>query len=61
MSDNMTQLITRINELARKAKKQQLTEAEISERTTLRQQYLELFRSTMKLELDQIEFTDEPK
>jgi uncharacterized protein YnzC (UPF0291/DUF896 family) len=61
MSDNMTQLIARINELARKAKKLELTEAEIAERVELRHHYLQLFRSSMKLELDQIEFTDEPK
>ncbi len=56
--DEMTMLIARINELARKAKRSVLTNEEIAERNQLRQRYLEIFRTSLKRELDTIEFTD---
>ncbi|MGL6249170.1 MAG: DUF896 domain-containing protein, partial [Culicoidibacterales bacterium] len=37
-------LIDRINELARLARERELTQAEQTERQTLRQEYLKLFR-----------------
>lgn len=39
--------LARINELARKAKQDGLTEAEAKEQTSLRKEYLETFRSSM--------------
>ena len=59
MSDNMEQNIERINELARKAKKVGLTDAEIDERNELRKKYIEAFRGNLKVQLDSIKFTDE--
>lgn len=39
--------LARINELARKAKNNQLSEEEAKEQTLLRKEYLETFRSSM--------------
>ncbi|MFD0699045.1 DUF896 domain-containing protein [Paenibacillus sp. GCM10027628] len=59
MSDNMDQNIERINELARKAKAVGLTDEEIEERNELRKKYIQAFRSSLKVQLDSIKFTDE--
>ncbi|MBD0380422.1 DUF896 domain-containing protein [Paenibacillus sedimenti] len=61
MSDNMDQNIERINELARKAKGVGLTDEEIEERNELRKKYIQAFRSSLKVQLDSIKFTDEEK
>jgi uncharacterized protein YnzC (UPF0291/DUF896 family) len=59
MSDQMDKNIERINELARKAKTIGLTDEELDERNELRKQYIEGFRSSLKVQLDSIKFTDE--
>ncbi|MGG1514957.1 DUF896 domain-containing protein [Paenibacillus oryzisoli] len=59
MSDSMDKTVERINELARKAKTVGLTDAEIDERNELRKKYIEAFRSNLKVQLDNIKFTDE--
>lgn len=52
-------LIARINELARKAKTEGLTEEETKERAKLREQYLAEFRQGMKKTLDNVYVMDE--
>ncbi len=47
--------IARINELAKKAKSEGLTEEELSERAALRQEYLDAVRRNFKQTLDTIE------
>jgi uncharacterized protein YnzC (UPF0291/DUF896 family) len=59
MSDTIDQKINRINELARKAKTQGLTDEEIDERNELRQAYIQAFRGSLKVQLDSIKFVDE--
>ena len=49
---NMEELIRRINELARKAKAEGLTEAETKERDVLRQQYIASVRKNLTAQLD---------
>lgn len=49
---NMEELIRRINELARKAKAEGLTEAETKERDVLRQQYVASVRKNLTAQLD---------
>ncbi|OXS61024.1 DUF896 family protein [Cohnella sp. CIP 111063] len=56
----MDQLINRINELSRKSKKEGLSEQEVAERDRLRKQYLSIFKSNFRQELDRIEIVDEP-
>ena len=48
----------RINELARKSKKEDLTTAEKSEQKKLRDEYLEVFRENFKAQLGSIEIVD---
>lgn len=52
--------IARINELARKAKIVDLSEEEMKERVELRKIYIQNFKASLKQQLDQIEFQDEP-
>ncbi|MBP1995218.1 DUF896 domain-containing protein [Paenibacillus eucommiae] len=61
MSESMDQRIARINELAHKAKTVGLSDEEIDERNLLRKEYIEAFRSSLKVQLDSIKFTDEEK
>ncbi|MNQ89308.1 hypothetical protein D3C85_1046140 [compost metagenome] len=61
MSDSMDKTIARINELARKAKAEGLTDAELEERNELRKIYITAFRGNLKVQLDSIKFTDEEK
>ncbi|MNI03539.1 hypothetical protein D3C73_564420 [compost metagenome] len=58
MSDQMEQNIKRINELAHKAKTVGLTDEEIDERNELRKQYIQAFRSSLKVQLDSITIVD---
>lgn len=50
--------LNRINELARKAKKEQLTEEELKEQKQLREEYLKTFRSAFKNHLRSIKVVD---
>ncbi len=52
-------LIKRINELSRKSKTEDLTEAEKAEQATLRAQYIAEFRQGMMNTLDQVYIVDE--
>ncbi len=47
--------LDRINFLANKKKVEGLTEAELSEQKTLREEYLKAFRSSFRKQLDNIE------
>ena len=59
MNENeATALTKRINELARKSKKEGLTEEEKAEQKVLRQEFIAAFRANLKDQLDRIEFTD---
>ena len=51
--------IDRINELARKAKAEGLTEEEIAERDVLRQEYLDAVMGNLRRELDNTYIVDE--
>ena len=51
--------IDRINELARKAKAEGLTEEETAERAILRREYIDSVVSNMKSQLDNVYFVDE--
>ena len=54
--------IDRINELARKAKTEDgLTKAEKEEQQRLRREYIDAFKTNLRSQLDNIEFTDEKK
>lgn len=50
--------IDRINALARKAREEGLTDAEISERDALRKEYLAAVRNNLRQQLDNIEIVD---
>lgn len=54
-----TERMQRINELARKAKAEGLTEEEIKERDILRKEYLENFRKNLRDQLDNTYLVDE--
>lgn len=56
---DMDKLVARINELARKHKSVGLTEAEQAERASLRQQYLAVFKSNFKQQLDTIKYVED--
>lgn len=51
-------LIARINELARKAKNEGLTEAEKTERAKLRQEYIAAIRINLRSQLDNIDIQE---
>ncbi|MDR3225577.1 MAG: DUF896 domain-containing protein [Clostridiales Family XIII bacterium] len=51
----------RINELARKSKRDGLTGAEKQEQHDLRQEYLARFRESFRVHLENIEVVDTPK
>ena len=51
--------IDRINELARKAKTEGLTEAELAERAVLRREYIDSVVGNLKGHLDNTYFVDE--
>ena len=51
--------IDRINELARKAKTEGLTEAETTERAALRREYIDAVVGSLKGNLDNTYFVDE--
>lgn len=54
------ELIDRINELAAKAKTPEgLTEEELKERDSLRQEYIKAIRARVKSQLENIEFVDD--
>ena len=50
--------ILRINELAKKAKEQGLTDAELAEQKELREEYLQAIRNNFRATLDSIEIVD---
>jgi uncharacterized protein YnzC (UPF0291/DUF896 family) len=50
--------IKRINELARKAKEQGLSEAEAQEQKKLRKEFLEEFRANFRKDMDKIEIVE---
>ncbi len=54
-------LIDRINELARKQRKDGLTDKEKEEQEELRREYLRLFKEGFKQKLDSIVFVDDDK
>lgn len=56
---NIDALIARINELAKKAKTQGLTEAETEERNRLRKEFLAQYRLGMQQVLDNTYVVDE--
>ena len=51
--------IDRINELARKAKAEELTPEETAERDRLRKEYIEAYRASLRSQLDSIVVVDE--
>ena len=53
------QMIARINELAKKANTVGLTDEELEERNDLRKKYIEAFKTSLRAQLDSIEFVDE--
>lgn len=53
------QMIARINELAKKASTAGLTDDELEERNDLRKRYIEAFKTSLRAQLDSIEFVDE--
>lgn len=55
----MDELIKRINELAKKAKEEGLTDAETEERAKLRQEYIRRFRQGMENTLSNVYIMDE--
>ena len=55
----MEETIARINELARKAKTEGLTPAEISERDGLRRIYIDAYKKSLVAQLDNTYIVDE--
>lgn len=51
--------VRRINELARKAKAEGLSEEELDERNELRRKYIDSFRSSLRSQLENITLVDE--
>ena len=54
----MQKLIKRINELAKKAKEEGLTELETIERKELRQRYLKRFRESFRSQIEMMKIFD---
>lgn len=54
----MQKLIKRINELAKKAKEEGLSDLEIIERKDLRQKYLKKFRESFKSQVEMMQIFD---
>ncbi|MDN4493942.1 DUF896 domain-containing protein [Ureibacillus aquaedulcis] len=52
------QKIKRINELSKKAKEGNLTEVEAKERTQLRKEYLDSFRSSFRNTIENVQIID---
>ena len=50
--------IARINELSKKAKEGTLTEVEAKERTMLRKEYLDTFRSSFRSTIENVQIID---
>lgn len=50
--------VRRINELARKAKAEGLTDDELEERNALRKKYIDSFKSSLRSHLENIKFVD---
>ena len=50
--------VLRINELAKKAKEQGLTDAEKQEQAALREEYLSAIRKNLRATLDNVEIVD---
>ncbi|MBM7705465.1 uncharacterized protein YnzC (UPF0291/DUF896 family) [Chryseomicrobium aureum] len=50
--------LARISELSNKSKKQKLTEVEAKEQSSLRKEYLETFRSTMRKTIENVKIVD---
>ena len=59
MMEEQTPLTKRINELARKAKAEGLTDAEKAEQAELRKEWISKFKANFRAQLDNIEFVDE--
>ncbi len=55
---DMEAKIKRINELYHKSKSEGLTEAEKTEQTRLRQEYIASVRGNLQMQLDQIDIVD---
>ncbi|MDY6045107.1 MAG: DUF896 domain-containing protein [Peptoniphilus sp.] len=55
----MEEILKRINELAREAKKRELTPDEIKERDRLRKEYLKIFREGFRQQLLHTKVVDE--
>lgn len=51
--------IDRINELAKKAKAEGLTEEEKEEQKLLRREYVDAFKENLRKQLDQIDFVED--
>lgn len=56
---SMDETVNRINELARKAKSEGLTEEEVAERDKLRRIYIDAFKTNLRSQLENIKFVDE--
>ncbi len=59
MPQEESKRLARINELAKKAKTEGLTEEEKAERDILRKEYLADFRKRVRAQIERIEFVDE--
>lgn len=55
----LSDTIARINELARKAKQEPLTEAELAERDALRKEYIAAVKRNLTAQLDNTYLVDE--
>lgn len=55
----MDEVVKRINELARKAKTDGLTDDEMDERKELRKKYIEAFRTSLRIQLDSIKYVED--